>query len=87
MRSRFSVRIDFPRYTADQLVEIARRMVRSRGDHVTPDALTAVLDQICANGRIDELGNAQFVRNALKPRPSTATCGCSTHPAPRRTWT
>jgi len=69
MRSRFSVRIDFPRYTADQLVEIARRMVQSRGDHVTPDALTsltAVLDQICANGRIDELGNARFVRNALE---------------------
>ena len=29
MRSRFSVRIDFPRYTADQLVEIARRMVQA----------------------------------------------------------
>jgi type VII secretion ATPase EccA len=69
MRSRFSVRIDFPRYTADQLVEIARRMVESRGDHITPDALTSltgVLDQVCSNGRIDELGNARFVRNALE---------------------
>lgn len=68
LRSRFSVRIDFPRYTADQLREIARRMAEDRGDQLTGDALTAltgVLDQICANGRIDELGNARFIRNAL----------------------
>jgi AAA lid domain len=25
-----------------------------------------VLDQVCADGRIDELGNARFVRNALE---------------------
>ncbi len=68
LRSRFSVRIDFPRYTADQLREIARRMAEARGDHLTKEALaslTAVLDQVCSNGRIDELGNARFVRNAL----------------------
>lgn len=68
LRSRFSVRIDFPRYTADQLREIARRLGESRGDNITPEALaslTAVLDQVCANGRIDELGNARFIRNAL----------------------
>jgi type VII secretion ATPase EccA len=69
LRSRFSVRIDFPRYTADQLREIARRLGDSRGDHLTADALaglTGVLDQVCADGRIDELGNARFVRNALE---------------------
>jgi type VII secretion ATPase EccA len=69
LRSRFSTRIDFPRYTADQLREIAMRLVESRGDHITPDAaaaLTAVLDQVCANGRIDELGNARFIRTVLE---------------------
>src|SRR4029453_10423435 len=75
LRSRFSVRIDFPRYTADQLREIARRLGDSRGDPLTADALaglTGVLDQVCADGRIDELGNARFGRTALggasKPR-------------------
>jgi type VII secretion ATPase EccA len=69
LRSRFSTRIDFPRYTADQLREIAFRMVGSRGDHMTDSAmasLTAVLDQVCSNGRIDELGNARFIRTVLE---------------------
>ncbi len=69
LRSRFSTRIDFPRYTADQLREIALRLVESRGDHITPDAtasLTAALDQVCANGRIDDLGNARFIRTVLE---------------------
>lgn len=69
LRSRFSTRIDFPRYTADQLREIALRLVDSRGDHITPDAtasLTAALDQVCANGRIDDLGNARFIRTVLE---------------------
>jgi len=67
--SRFSTRIDFPRYTADQLREIAFRLVDSRGDHMTDEAmtsLTAVLDQVCSNGRIDELGNARFIRTILE---------------------
>jgi type VII secretion ATPase EccA len=69
LRSRFSSRIDFPRYTADQLREIAYRLVESRGDHMTDAgmlSLTAVLDQVCSNGRIDELGNARFIRTVLE---------------------
>ncbi|WP_020393279.1 AAA family ATPase [Kribbella catacumbae] len=69
LRSRFSTRIDFPRYTADQLREIALRLVRSHGDKLTDDALTsltAVLDQVSANGRIDELGNARFIRTIIE---------------------
>lgn len=69
LRSRFSTRIDFPRYTSDQLREIAFRLVESRGDHLTDGAmasLTAVLDQVCSNGRIDELGNARFIRTVLE---------------------
>jgi type VII secretion ATPase EccA len=69
LRSRFSTRIDFPRYTADQLREIAFRLVESRGDRMTDGAmasLTAVLDQVCSNGRIDELGNARFIRTVLE---------------------
>jgi type VII secretion ATPase EccA len=69
LRSRFSTRIDFPRYTADQLREIAFRLVESRGDQMTDGAmasLTAVLDQVCSNGRIDELGNARFIRTVLE---------------------
>ncbi|HET6298794.1 MAG TPA: AAA family ATPase [Kribbella sp.] len=69
LRSRFSTRIDFPRYTADQLREIAYRLVESRGDHMTEEAmtsLTGVLDQVCSGGRIDELGNARFIRTILE---------------------
>jgi hypothetical protein len=29
-------------------------------------SLTAVLDQVCSNGRIDELGNARFIRTVLE---------------------
>ncbi|MEU4396647.1 AAA family ATPase [Kribbella sp. NPDC023855] len=69
LRSRFSTRIDFPRYTADQLREIALRLVSSHGDQLTDDAMTAltgVLDQVTANGRIDELGNARFIRTIIE---------------------
>ncbi|WBQ05693.1 AAA family ATPase [Kribbella sp. CA-293567] len=69
LRSRFSTRVDFPRYTADQLREIALRLVRSHGDRLTDEALavlTAVLEQVTANGRIDELGNARFIRTILE---------------------
>jgi type VII secretion ATPase EccA len=69
LRSRFSSRIDFPRYTADQLREIALRLVRSHGDQLTDTALTSltgVLDQVTANGRIDELGNARFIRTIIE---------------------
>ncbi|WP_246485769.1 AAA family ATPase [Kribbella qitaiheensis] len=69
LRSRFSTRIDFPRYTADQLREIALRLAHNNGDHLTDDgvaALTGVLDQVCSDGRIDELGNARFIRTMLE---------------------
>ncbi|TDU90080.1 type VII secretion ATPase EccA [Kribbella voronezhensis] len=69
LRSRFSTRIDFPRYTSDQLREIAVRLAHSNGDHLTEDgvaALTGVLDQVCSDGRIDELGNARFIRTLLE---------------------
>lgn len=69
LRSRFSTRIDFPRYTSDQLREIALRLVAGHGDQLTADAmttLTGVLDQVTANGRIDELGNARFIRTIIE---------------------
>ncbi|MEV8377729.1 AAA family ATPase [Kribbella sp. NPDC056861] len=69
LRSRFSTRIDFPRYTSEQLREIALRLVRSHGDQLTAEALTsltAVLDQVTATGRIDELGNARFIRTIIE---------------------
>ena len=68
LRSRFSTRIDFPRYTSEQLRDIAYQLADDRGDHVTDDAMTVlvgVLDQVTSDGRIDELGNARFIRNIL----------------------
>jgi SpoVK/Ycf46/Vps4 family AAA+-type ATPase len=69
LASRFSVRVSFPSYTAQELTRIAEMIARQAGDSFAADALP-VLDQIfadaCEQGRIDELGNGRFARSLFE---------------------
>jgi SpoVK/Ycf46/Vps4 family AAA+-type ATPase len=69
LASRFSVRISFPSYSAQELTSIAQTIARQAGDSFDADALP-VLDQIfgaaCEQGKIDELGNGRFARSLFE---------------------
>jgi SpoVK/Ycf46/Vps4 family AAA+-type ATPase len=69
LASRFSVRIAFPSYSAQELTSIAGAIARQAGDSFDADALP-VLDQIfgaaCEQGKIDELGNGRFARSLFE---------------------
>jgi len=69
LASRFSVRIAFPSYGPDELVQIATIFARQAGDSFDADAipvLTEILIQACERGRIDELGNGRFARSLFE---------------------
>ncbi|MCX0247183.1 AAA family ATPase [Streptomyces drozdowiczii] len=63
--SRFNTRVDFPSYSAEELVLIARSVLASQGDEPDAGALD-VLNSLCAaivdGGKADLVGNARFAR-------------------------
>ncbi|WP_329029938.1 MULTISPECIES: AAA family ATPase [unclassified Streptomyces] len=63
--SRFNTRVDFPSYSAEELVLIARSVLASQGDEPDAGALD-VLASLCTaivdDGRADTVGNARFAR-------------------------
>ncbi|MFJ7624927.1 AAA family ATPase [Streptomyces sp. NPDC097595] len=63
--SRFNTRVDFPSYSAEELVQIARSVLASQGDEPDAGALD-VLTSLCAaivdGGKGDLVGNARFAR-------------------------
>ena len=66
LASRFSVRVGFPSYQPEELVQIATIFATKAGDTFAPDAvpvLTQIITQACEQGRIDELGNGRFARS------------------------
>ena len=66
LASRFSTRITFPSYGAEELVRIARVIATQAGDSFAPDAvpvLQSIFTEVCGRGQIDELGNGRFVRS------------------------
>jgi SpoVK/Ycf46/Vps4 family AAA+-type ATPase len=69
LSSRFSTRIGFPTYGAQELTDIAESIAALAGDSFAADA-RPVLEQIfsdaCAQGRIDELGNGRFARSLFE---------------------
>jgi SpoVK/Ycf46/Vps4 family AAA+-type ATPase len=69
LASRFSARISFPSYSAQELTSIAEVIAQQAGDSFDPDALP-VLDQIfsaaCEQGKVDELGNGRFARSLFE---------------------
>jgi len=69
LASRFSTRVTFPSYTAQDLSQIAVLLAEQAGDVFEPDA-ERVLGEIFARaagaGRIDELGNGRFARSLFE---------------------
>lgn len=66
LASRFTTRVTFPTYAPEELREIAVRQAPAGGDgwdDTALEALTAVFDDVCARGVVDELGNGRFVRS------------------------
>lgn len=63
--SRFTTRVDFPSYSADELVLIARSVLAAHGDEPDAGALQA-LESLCTaivdGGMADTVGNARFAR-------------------------
>ncbi len=74
LASRFSTRVTFPSYTAQDLSQIAVLLAEQAGDVFEPAALR-VLDEIFAQagqgGLIDELGNGRFARSLFE-----RACAC-----------
>jgi len=69
MASRFATRIRFPTYSTEELIELARRQLGSRGEGLAPDAgpaLWRTLDEVSRRRITDELGNGRFVRTLLE---------------------
>jgi SpoVK/Ycf46/Vps4 family AAA+-type ATPase len=69
LASRFSVRIAFPSYSPDELVEITEAIAVQHGDIFEPNA-RPVLEEIfytaVARKQIDELGNGRFARSLFE---------------------
>jgi SpoVK/Ycf46/Vps4 family AAA+-type ATPase len=66
LASRFSTRITFPSYAADELSRIARVIAAQAGDSFEADALPvlqSIFTQVSEQRQIDELGNGRFVRS------------------------
>jgi SpoVK/Ycf46/Vps4 family AAA+-type ATPase len=74
LASRFSTRVTFPSYSAQDLSQIAVLLAEQAGDVFEPPALR-VLDEIFAlaaqHGQIDELGNGRFARSLFE-----RACAC-----------
>ena len=70
LKSRFTVKIEFTTYTAEELVGIADSMADGRGEHLTPEARSILLERLTAAEKAgvftsSDWGNARSVRNVL----------------------
>ncbi|WP_408997225.1 AAA family ATPase [Streptomyces europaeiscabiei] len=69
LASRFSTRVDFPAYSADELMLIAESFLAAQGDALTEEAAVALrtsCDLAVTNGLIDRLGNGRFAREIAR---------------------
>ncbi|MER7533200.1 AAA family ATPase [Streptomyces sp. NPDC097704] len=69
LTSRFNTRVDFPAYSADELVLIAESFLGAQGDALTDEAAVALrtsCDLVVTNGMIDRLGNGRFARELAR---------------------
>jgi type VII secretion ATPase EccA len=74
LASRFSGRVTFPSYQAENLSNIAVLLAEQAGDVFDPaamDMLDDIFNRACAAGRIDELGNGRFARSLFE-----RACAC-----------
>ena len=65
MSSRIAHHIDFPDYSADELVAIARLMIAQMNYRLAPDAETTLLEYITRRMMRPNFANARSIRNAL----------------------
>ncbi|MEW2360237.1 AAA family ATPase, partial [Spirillospora sp. NPDC029432] len=66
LASRFDVRVGFPSYGPDELLQIAQLIAEESGDRWEEgalDDLALLFQRVCGVGRIDEFGNGRFVRS------------------------
>jgi probable Rubsico expression protein CbbX len=66
MQSRIAHHIDFPDYTADELMLIAGRMLARQNYNLSPDAVTAFRQLLATRMTMPRFANARSVRNALE---------------------
>ncbi|MFJ8333356.1 AAA family ATPase [Streptomyces sp. NPDC094437] len=69
LASRFTTRVEFPSYSADELVRIARGFLAAQGDVLDDDAdaaLRAHCTHAVESGAVDQLGNGRFVRELCR---------------------
>ncbi|MFF8508238.1 AAA family ATPase [Streptomyces sp. NPDC015492] len=73
LTSRFSTRIDFPSYSAEELLRIAHGVLEAQGDVVDEDA-AAVLHShfrsVVRDGLVDRLGNGRLARELCRKAAS-----------------
>ncbi len=66
MGSRVAHHIDFPNYTRDELMDIARLMLKQTSYEMTPDAAEALSSYIELRMKRPRFSNARSIRNALE---------------------
>ncbi|MGI5164143.1 AAA family ATPase [Spirillospora sp. CA-253888] len=74
LASRFDVRVDFPSYGPDELLQIAQLIAAESGDRWEEralDDLALVFQHVVGQGRVDELGNGRFARSLYEK-----ACAC-----------
>jgi len=65
MRSRIAHHVDFPDYSAEELLKIANLMLAQQNYHFSADAEKAFLKYITIRMTLEHFANARSVRNAL----------------------
>ncbi len=65
LKSRIPYWIDFPDYTADELTDIFKLMIKERGFQVTEDAVKEAYFIFEKVRNIDNFGNGRYVRNLI----------------------
>ena len=65
LSSRIANHIDFPDYSVDELLEIARRMLKEQQYQLTTDAEAALAQYITKRKEMPLFANARSIKNAL----------------------
>ncbi|HEX8007791.1 MAG TPA: AAA family ATPase, partial [Trebonia sp.] len=69
LSSRFSSRVRFPSYDAEELLAITESLQGGRGDRLAAEArpvLRGLFEDVHRRGLVDELGNARFARSVAE---------------------
>ena len=74
LRSRIAFHVSFSDYTPEELMDIARLMVKNQKLTLEPEAEQVITDILAKGSQTEDYGNGRFVRNMLeKARMKQAT--------------